>query len=319
MDGHNPYDQYEPNEPNTTEPSNERHGRRASIYARPQVETPPEAAYTEAAPGWTGDTWSSPVLPNRAYAQRTWDEEEYPASEPANEATHALPNVRTADTTSPAPRASKTDNPYIRPTQVESAYPSRQAAESSGAEGGRISALYFDADADTSPHTARPLEEANASANPYARPAAPMPHESEEKGERYSPPLRFVLPEEAYVQPIPLEHSSKQPSPGVYRQRNPNATQEIPIEPELRHHAEHPYRVEADAARQKPRHTLRRWLIALLILAVLAGVVYVERVWLMQQLGNLRHTTLRRCYNPANAPKKAFQPSRGRSTLSPTP
>jgi hypothetical protein len=296
MDGHNSYDQYEPNEPNASEPEsgNGRHGRRASIYARPPAETPPDTPSAEAAPGWVADAWSRPVLPSRAYAQRTWDEEEYPASEPVNEATKALHNTHTPQPKSPAPSAPKSDNPYIRPTAVEPAYPARQTAEPTGAQNDRASALHFDSDADTSPHTARDTVsmpgEAGASANPYARPAAPAPDESGEQSERYAPPLRFVLPDEAYVQPIPLKHSSEPKSPGVYRQRNPYASQEVPVEPEPHRHGEHPYRVEADAARQKPRHPLRRWLITLLILAILGGTAYVERAWLLQQLGNLLGT-----------------------------
>ncbi|MCE5344098.1 MAG: hypothetical protein LLF96_11035 [Eubacteriales bacterium] len=299
MDGQKPYDQYEPNEPNESAPGTERHGRRVAAYAHPPADVLPEDGSDEASPNWTADTWSRPVLPGRAYAQRTWDEEEYPANEPVGE---VIVNRTSTDNTgaeSPTPRPANTENPYIRPTWDESAYASRPASDTSGEKNDRASALYFDADADTSPHTihatGRPAEEggADASANPYARPSAPTPtpQEREEQSQRFAPPLRFVMPEESYVQPIPLEHTSAQPTPNVYKQRNPYATQDTQSEPEPRHHGEHPYRVEAEssgsAAHKRPRHTLRRWLIALMILALLAGAAYMERDWLIEKIAPL--------------------------------
>jgi hypothetical protein len=296
MDERKPYDPYGPNCP---APDTDRKNRRASPYARPPAEEPPVSVRPQDEQESPIDVWGNPVPPDRSYAQLTWDEEEYPESKPENLPKNARRPAGRTEAEAPESRETGGENPNIRPTWDESTYPDRKAGETGAApeRRGRAAALHFDADADTSPNTAyaRPEETQSGPAplNPYARPASAPEETAGEASERFAPPLRYVLPNDEYLTPIPIETPAEPPQPNIYRRRDPFA--ETPGDEAAQPRGAHAYHVETDgpsAALGKKRHTLRRWLIALCILAVLAAAAYVERDWLMKQVDRLLGTEM---------------------------
>ncbi len=288
MSGYRPYDEYEPNEP-------ERPGRGAA-----DGETPPERSFYAQRPAgpeerreWTADVWTRPVSPERGYAQRTWDEEDYLPNEPAPEEARPVTAAPTPEETGARRRRAGGENPYARPTWDETTYPLRPAPQDAVAQdaayGGesKSAPLRFDADADTSPGPVYAPSapdvgraEGAPNASPYARPEGGAEPESRDWSERYAPPLRFEMPGVPYAEENRATREEAPYSPNVYRTRQAAA----PGADDGGAPHGRDYRVEADAPRERRKHTLRRWLIALLVLAVLGAAAWLERDWVLRQI-----------------------------------
>lgn len=253
MSGNRPYDEYEPNEPvqNTG-------GGNSKKALTPATPFPADERQI-----WTADAWDQPMPPERSYTQRTWDEEDYQPNEPSEEP--ADRRRRTAErekNESTAP--GETASPYIQRTWDEEDYgaPSRPAA------------LHFDADADSSPNTAPAKSPAPRSTddparpNPYARPASEKARDNAAWSDRFAPPLKFE-----YRKPGDLPEGSSD---------SQNFFSSVG-EPE---ESSNTYRVEAEPRKhtRRKRHLLRRWMISLLVLALVASSVYLERDWVFEQL-----------------------------------
>jgi hypothetical protein len=216
---------------------------------------------------WSGERWEHPATPESAYIQRTWDEVDYPPSEPtAKPSRAAAANDRDVGA-----------SPYARPAwDKENDLPDARPTDGAyGRDAYAPTPLYFDADADTSPSAAR-RNSAAARPNPYARPAE---EPAGARSERFAPPVRLDGRASAPQEP-PV--ASPKPSPNVYH------TQKNRGEETARTRGD-AYRVEAETpSGVKPKkHRLRRLLIALLVLALLGSVAYLERDWLTETLAPL--------------------------------
>ncbi len=307
------YEQYEPNEP----AGDRDKGQKGGLYpaARP--------SRSAVQPGWSADSWEQPLEEERSYTQRTWDEEDYLPNDPAPEGLAgssytavtseegAQPNPYTRPTwdeadylpnepepapapapayngyrgrhRSSAPRAYTPDNVPIYDTSskytavppAESAFEPVSPAEEPQPK--KLQVVEPPSTDQSEPQAETPPR------NPYARPTSDATN-SAAWSERFAPPLKFETPDSLF-EDIPPEPEYSRPSPNVYRTRKP-AVSDSALPP-----ASAAYRVEAEkhtvANKRRKRRALKRWLIVLLILAVLAAGVYIFRDQVLTQLSIL--------------------------------
>lgn len=337
------YEQYEPNEP----AENRDRDQKGGLYP------PARSSRSAAQPGWSADSWERPLEEERSYTQRTWDEEDYlpnesapaalgespyatttneegtqpnPYTRPTWDEADYLPNEPEATPAPPpaysgyhgrhrssAPRAYTPDNVpiYEAPRKYSTEPPVENIFESTS---------QVDEPQPVNPQEVEPLSpeitETKAdtpSRNPYARPTSDATN-SAAWSERFAPPLKFEAPGSLF-EDIPPEPEHSRPSPNVYRTRKP-AVSDSALPP-----ASAAYRVEAEkhtvATKRRKRRVLKRWLIALLILAVLAAGAYIFRDQVLTQLSillgeetvqSVMQTTIPSQDNPV-ATTSAFDPA----------
>lgn len=293
MSERRPYDGYEPNEPVTGVGNG--YVKKPLTPAKPLTRTDaPDVSAGVAAPRWTADASEAPMKPERAYTQRTWDEEDYVPNEVAAiPATRATKTVHSQPTGSTSRRAARMENPYSRATWDETDYepelPVAGATPYAG-EGytetppdayGEVDDIDAQADAPAAQHAAFDP----AAINRYARPATDSPDGVSDLSARFAPPLKFELPRTNFVDTLEPVYAHEKAEPNVYQTRKPamRAEGNAAFDPTLRD----AYRVEEEGGprRNKRRSkALKRLLIVMVAIAIIGAVTYLNRGWILEQL-----------------------------------
>ena len=243
------------------------------------------------------DTWAQPTQPGRAYAQRTWDEEDYlPNEEPAKTANVANDTRKTAASplmhetyTSPATPVRK-ENPYSRATWDETDFVTEASDRKIGTRPAKAAAPLKPDDVEIYRQQTNDTATASAErrkANPYARPATDQLDGVSDVSARFAPPLKFELPQ-TIREDVGEPYTAAPPNtPNVYQTRKSayHSEDEVAFDPMLRADA---YRVEADgrtpAQVRHRKRVARRLIVVILLLVALALAAYFERGWILEQL-----------------------------------
>ena len=283
MSNFRPYDSYEPNEaPREAAPYGE---RKPLAPARPLARDHMTAASN---PDGGQDNLA---------AARGWDEADYLPNEP-EERPARTGTAASAPAMAEEPPAPPYENPYSRLTWDETEYADAQTPQRRRSRSNAY-------DAPTGAQAgASGTGGVSRTANPYARPPADAADGVGDLSARFAPPLKFELPYTHITEPEDVPPAAPA-QPNVYQTRRPTVQQEIAqgFDPMVRNEDYHLVEDAAPARRRRRARVLRRWLLALLVIAVLGGATYLGRDWLLTQarslLGNDAVETVNQMMNQA--------------------
>jgi len=293
MSERRPYDGYEPNEPVTEGGGS--YVKKPLTPAKPLIRTnPTDAESGIAAPRWPGDAMETPMKPERAYTQRTWDEEDYVPNEASGIPAGRIQKTEYSQLAGGTPRrASRMENPYSRATWDETEYVPDVSATRITSDVGQD---YMDASSDiyddvreNDAQEASPVEHQAAfdpaTMNRYARPVTDSSDGVSDLSARFAPPLKFELTRKNLVDTLEPTYPYEKAEPNVYQTRKPAIRTETNagFDPTLRD----AYRVEEEGGPRRSKRkskALRRLLIAIIAIVMIGAVSYFNRGWILEQL-----------------------------------
>ena len=274
MSEYRPYDSYEPNEPVSA--YSDTGAKKPLAPAQPLTGARQQTARRSTdRPEPTMDTWDSEDRREHLTTQNKWDE--YTPNE-APRAAAGLGTAAARNVAEPAQtaRGARRENPYARPTWDETAYVPDQDVEAP------TDSQSYDADTDSlAPDTPE-----DTLPNRYVRPSADAPDGVSDLSARFAPPLRFEMPKSTHAEPREQWNAYAREEPNVYQTRKPAAYRGdgMGFDPTPRSNEYSVEEENAYARRLKSRRRARRWIIALLIIAVLGAAAYLKRDWVLEKL-----------------------------------